>query len=292
MLAALVLALVPALQAAPPAAQPAIVWEGTPGAVRARQRPAHGLQSGEVELQPFAQRLEVSWRERHPAEPHGDPAGAAAACDDPRFPARLAQTFPSGFQPTAFETLDAATWIVAGREREGGARIERWELSWPDPMPVLARDASGCVRAPLVAPERRAATSLWSGSTPGTERPGDLAALLRADGTLAGLLVLFDDSRELHLLDPATGALTLLASPDRPGAPLGLLPVLATGTWRFQPPPPDRPDLAAALLLGSSADPDPARPLLALWDHDADGLPDLTTEEPAAPLLDTPPAIR
>lgn len=198
----------------------------------------HGHQGGHFATHP--RHVTLHWRAQVRPDPREiDFTEAPVFRTTPRYPtARVSQSFTTEFYATAAGAAGPDTLIVAGTPPEGGVRIERWRLVWPEEMPQPRYDLdTDSTRVEAVLPERTGVTWLREASDAAVGRVTGLAGIVNADGAVEALLVHFDAQSELHRLDLATGRLTFLLSATHGTGSLRPLPELADDEFVLSPAP-------------------------------------------------------
>lgn len=174
------------------------VFIGVPPADARRQVSTTALRfnaqfEAEINLACEGKRVRVIWR----YAPAGDFRCPAAS---------LAEEFAVGYWPTAVESSANNRILVAGKERSGATRIERWTLKKPL---VLGNPTGGPVS--LSAQGQQDVTPVYDGSVVGKDM---VCGLLRKRGSENKVYVHFFDSGDLYELDSSSEpfALTLMTS--------------------------------------------------------------------------------
>jgi len=184
----------------------------------------------------------------------------------PSDPHRSLQSEPTGYWPTEVCGAGPGRLAVAGKDpRTGHTIVEVWTFTPPDPLPASSTDpASGQVVYPTIRLPILSREVVLDGSTKGR---GLVRAMFPNHVVRDELLVLFQDSRDLYALDTETGSLALVLS-STPGGGAPHEPALASdyvNRWS-----------ARHAIQGDcyflSPEGDRGLDLLALFDHDLDGV--------------------
>ena len=101
------------------------------------------------------------------------------------------QTIPVSFWPTCAEVVGSDKILIAGKDRDGDTRIERWTL----PTPLVVTWGGGQQLQPQMPTDMEV---VYEASAAGRDM---VRSILKLEGEPSSALVLFFDSRDLYRLD-------------------------------------------------------------------------------------------
>ncbi len=143
------------------------------------------------------------------------------------------QEFVVDFHPTAACVISNDAILVGGINEAQETIIQRWDLVWPDSMPVLKVDPNtGISQVGVAMVNCSVKKVIYKDTVAGRNLVRDLCWIRKADTRNTCSLVQFDDSGDLYSLEMYTGALQLLSTHEDASGTLGMISGLVGPTQR------------------------------------------------------------
>lgn len=192
----------------------------------------HGFQRGWYEVNSAHKIVTAQWMAGENANEHPDtPYPIVPLEAGMKHMQQASEEILTRFFPLFAAVVDSERVFVAGVTDDGKAVLEVWRQAWPTNMPQPQSDgADSGPRSVNVVLPRRTIERIATITDPQRVHVLNVTPVRRSNGPSTQVIVQYWESTELHLVDLASGAHTLLASAT--GAE-GIGPIPQLGQVRF-----------------------------------------------------------